>query len=366
MKNTRQLLLITLLLAIFQSMSAQRDWRSYEMRNFGSNLTNAENLLCSSNPETKGSRFRFEIGFPSTSTAFETKKLYKFTDDDDRIRYIYIVRRRSTPYSDRDAYLSSQFVKLNTFCDDDYDGIENSLDNCPIAAGPESNGGCPRTDLIINSDTEISAPAWGNHTLYHARYENAIFLSRFNNGFITITKLLIDNLGDGRYPFSEKVKFYISKDAKVSNDDFKFSNEITVPGIPANSQNNYATAPGTKLLGSSVGDKLEYGSYYLLIEITPHISETSDTNNVFYVPLDYIPSWTNPGRKIANQGINNDFIVNTKSNDPHPLTIYNLSGQIIKQQIVADKNEEQAVINSLDKQGLYIVKSGDKTYKVAK
>lgn len=117
---------------------------------------------------------------------------------------------------------------IGNLCDDDKDGdnVLNINDKCPSEFGNSSNFGCfGNPDYIINDDSELSAPGWGNYDLNYADFSNnPIFLSRFDGGFIYITKLLIDNRGDGDAHIAPvKINFYISTDTNVSSDDFKFS-----------------------------------------------------------------------------------------------------------------------------------------------
>ncbi len=272
--------------------------------------------------------------------------------------------------------LDSDNDGIGDICDNDdidNDGVNDDDDVCISVPGNSSNFGCPgNPDMLVNDDSEISAPGWGSHDLNYAKHSNnPIFLSRFENGFVYITKFLIDNIGDSENYYTPiNVKFYISTDTNISSNDFKFSSEVNFPSIDANSTNNYSNAPSIKLYGSSVGDNLQFGWYNLIISIEGHSSESDVSNNKFTIPLEYVSHWSTAGR-FANLNLGNNTTIkiplprnynsdNTSGSDN--IKIYNLNNSsvaIINQGISIDEALDLAHLPA----GIYIVHINDKYVK---
>jgi len=252
--------------------------------------------------------------------------------------------------------------------DSDSDGVLNTNDRCAMVYGNLSNFGCPgNPDYILNDDSEIAAPGWGVHNINYARFSNnPIFFTRFEGGFINISKVLIDNIGDGNAQNAPvKTNFYISTDRTLSNDDFKFSSYAQLnTRINAGETNNYSTAPGVKLYGSSVGDNLSYGWYYLIIVIdeenTLDNSEITRSNNNYWIPLEYI---SHPRRETEETPGTLNPIRNSRlvTGNSYNVYVYDFMGTLIKTEKVNSKVRENEIITSLPF-GNYIIRTpfGDK------
>ncbi len=286
--------------------------------------------------------------------------------------YYYLTHSSNNTHNDEDYSLSTSNGIVNVVCpinsnDNDEDGILNINDECPNLFGNISNFGCPgNPDYVINGKSEIAAPAWGTGDLNYAKSSNnPIFLSRFDNGFINVTKLLIDNLGDGdgqRAPI--KINFYISTDGNVSNNDFKFSTYATLnERLDAGGTTTYSNAPSIKLYGSSVGNNLSYGWYNLIMTVDEDDYLNSGKINKFTIPLEYISSWTSYLNKINKE--KSSLKLSQNNLKPYKIDIYEFTGNLLKSTKVNSTQHENNIINSLSP-GLYIIKTLTETRKIAK
>ncbi len=261
--------------------------------------------------------------------------------------------------------------------DRDSDGVLNNDDNCPDTYGNSTNFGCPGTpNYVISGNSEISAPAWGSYDLqYASSSNNPIFFAR-KDGFIYITKLLLDNMGDGdgqKAPV--KINFYISKDEIRSNDDFKFSSYVSFSEqLVAGGTTTYSSAPKIKLYGSSVGDKLSFGWYYLIISIDEdNYLNSASSGNTYSIPLEYIYSWTEyaNGRygKISNTKLKTSntklLKINQSDSEGYKLNIYDFTGNLLTSTNVNSTQEENNIICNLSP-GIYIIKTPFGVKKVSK
>jgi hypothetical protein len=97
------------------SVNAQSVLSTYETRNFTSNLLQATNLFCSANASTSGTSYRVNIISP-TANPLQINKLYKFTDEESNIIYLYVVSKNAIADTDRDSYSISSFVLQSPSC----------------------------------------------------------------------------------------------------------------------------------------------------------------------------------------------------------------------------------------------------------
>lgn len=208
--------------------------------------------------------------------------------------------RRSGGYYKKKRYaLIGSANIINCPSDDiDEDGILNTEDYCPEVFGNQSNFGCPgNPDLMI--DTQLSKQYSDcytcNSTLSNSTNPNYTPVI-FRYGGSIILQLVIKNIGDGdQYVGSIKLRFYLSKDKKISSDDIGFGNRTILFTPPKSGESTPVDGPyrlEVNILGATdIGNKVAYGNYYLIIIIDePNDfkgSELNRDNNEFTIPVKY-------------------------------------------------------------------------------
>jgi len=197
---------------------------------------------------------------------------------------------------------SKKFYKCPN--DFDLDGVPNSIDECPQEAGNAANFGClGNPDFTIKDNSYMYAPGWGSE-FGDISGSNRFELARYG-GFMTIDPLLIKNIGTSAQRRGSNVQFFISSDQILSSNDFRFTaNTFSIPHL-----NPLETSPSigfnrlrTRLEGSTVGNNLPYGDYYLLVVLDPDNllegSELNTSNNTYALPMTYT-NYTS-GRQMEN------------------------------------------------------------------
>jgi len=177
--------------------------------------------------------------------------------------------------------------------DFDLDGVTNSIDECPQQAGNAANFGClGNPDFTILDNSYLWAPGWGSE-FGDVSSSNRVELARYG-GFMTVDPLLIKNIGNSARRRFSNVQFFISSDQILSSNDFRFTaNTFSIPNLAP-----FETSPlygsnrlKTRLEGSTVGNNLSYGNYYLLVILDPDNllegSELNTANNTYALPMTY-------------------------------------------------------------------------------
>ncbi|MCL6216714.1 T9SS type A sorting domain-containing protein [Zunongwangia pacifica] len=157
---------------------------------------------------------------------------------------------------------------------------------------------------------------------------------------------IVDNIGDASSS-STKIEFYRSSNATFNaSDDAKLSPEKSIPSICAGSSNGYYS----KTLFASDFEYGLSGYWYIIARIKAEDKNTS--NNTVAVKVYFNPSRSSFSTATA------------KTTAPQKnMKVYTFSGVQVIDKTVSSEQEEWETVKSLQP-GLYIVKSGDKTYKV--
>tara|TARA_Y100000588_G_C13744970_1_gene707261 strand:- start:146 stop:643 length:498 start_codon:yes stop_codon:yes gene_type:complete len=157
---------------------------------------------------------------------------------------------------------------------------------------------------------------------------------------------IVDNIGDASSG-STKIEFYRSSNATFNqSDDAKLSPEISIPSISAGNSGGYYS----KTLFASDFEYGLSGNWYIIARIKAEDKNTS--NNTVAIKVYFNPSrssFSTTAEKITDSQKN--------------LKIYNFSGVQIIDKTIRSEQEEWETVKSLQA-GLYIVRSGDNTYKV--
>ncbi|WP_187388168.1 T9SS type A sorting domain-containing protein [Seonamhaeicola marinus] len=296
--------------------------------------------------------------------------IYSFgTINNPKTTTINLIGRKT--FGSRRTYFSQRFIRCQN--DSDSDGILNGEDECRYEYTNSSiNHGCPGYPaLIVDEKSTLAAPAWGHYELGYARSSNnPPILSRFDDGFFDFTKLRIKNIGDGNAVGNEliKINFYISKDNKISSDDFKFPEEYII--------NSYALIEPDrskdfriKLFGESVANNLSYGRYIFIINLQ-HYSKNGNTKESTYsFPVEYINTyvgWTWGNKQLSTKEKELETFKNPSNNyKPYSLNVYSFDGKLVKSTIVSSEIEEKNSLINL-KSGVYILKTPNKIQKIIK
>ncbi len=335
-------------------------WKYHKVITLGSTLVAAQNKVCNNNITGTQHKLNIYIDVPLI-----LNKVYRLDIGDGNGLQYYYVKLRSYTKGDPDyEVLGSSFddTAVSISCDSDGDGVPDHEDLCPNTYSSTSNYGCPGfPHYKPHRQSELSAPTWGNYELgYATGSNNPIFLSRFQNGFILFNRLLFKNIGDGDGVVAPiKIHFYISKDGTVSEDDFKFPTHAVYNGkLKAGETTLNPDGPRNfKLLGSSVGDKLSYGWYKLLIVVDEE-NYLHGRTGVYSIPLEYVNSHIGHPAKTIGES-------NSVKNKPYRIDIFDLNGSTIKSEKVISKDKEENIINQLPS-GKYIIKTPESTKKISK
>lgn len=242
--------------------------------------------------------------------------------------------------------------------DSDGDGIQNWKDQCPNQAGPASNNGC-----IGNPDLTFDATNSNQYndcydckgTISYIKKNNIVPVIYRFGGNITFKNLVVKNIGNNSSQKSVKIRFYFSKDDKLSSDDLGIGKRtILLQSLKANESTcsyDNVGAPCNNVLkvsidGVDIGGKLTYGNYYLIIIIDQENelnSESDRSNNTISFPIKYT------GTQPRNKG---------------PFKIIDRFGNLIIKNTV-DIEEEKELIKSLPR-GLYFINKDGKKTKIYK
>ena len=244
--------------------------------------------------------------------------------------------------------------------DSDGDGVQNYEDNCPNESGPASNDGCPGSpDLLIDvNNTFVNNPdcsscnsrladIGGNRYLLKPQgYGTSLDIRIINNGNVTSSQ--------------SNIKYYLSSNSTLGTTDDSFgpiSNFGTIsPGNYSDVSNisiDYYTISG--ILGGATGN------YFILMALDEDDSndESNESNNITPIPIRV--SNSSSAKLLIGK---NNFSQQNLDKERYSVSVYNFSGQQIFSKEVHGLQEENEIIKTLDKNGIYIIKSKDSTRKV--
>ena len=257
------------------------------------------------------------------------------------------------------AGTTNQYTYFIPEADNDGDGIPNSQDNCPNEAGPASNSGCPTTfDLKFDLEkSTISSDCTNaglcNATLDETVENNETHSLSIDGKSISISSVII-NIGSATST-STKLKFYVSENSTYeSNNDIEIK-EDNISAIGSNGEYPTGITNISWFDVNNVSVISQGSSGYLILRIVNN-GESNIANNAIAVRIRLNRQNGNiitPLGKLTN---------NTKK--AIQLQIFNFTGIKLLEKQVKTQEEEKTIINQLPK-GMYIVKRGEHTYKVA-
>jgi len=232
-------------------------------------------------------------------------------------------------------------------------GVFPSWDgNCDSVNDDRPDLTAQKSDILINSDcttcqTQLSNLGSGRH-----------ILSR--TGSMNISTL-VKNIGNTSAA-SSKINYYLSIDSNLTSGDFKFPVSTNVSSLSP----NYGNVVGQGLSGLDVNSALPYQNYTLIIKIDgdDQVTESSETNNIFKVPVTYRYSSTKI-IPIGEEPIDpyGDMKSASIASKPYDLYIYNIYGQQIKKVTVKNKADEKYIIKEL-RRGFYIFNTENESRKI--
>lgn len=184
----------------------------------------------------------------------------------------------------------------------------------------------------------------------------------FNGGATTLRIVpRVKNVGDGSSP-ATKVTYFLSSNNSLSSSDYELSATNSVPAINAGSEagTNGISITSSTLLGAGVPfNKIYY--VLLVVDNEKKIEEQKEDNNV--VSLPFIFKKNSQGGGGGGGPILEELLFEAT---PHTLAIYQISnGKKLVDLDVASAIDEAEQIKRLP-QGFYLIKSGDKVYKLLK
>ncbi|WP_103863582.1 thrombospondin type 3 repeat-containing protein [Aquimarina sp. I32.4] len=246
--------------------------------------------------------------------------------------------------------------------DSDGDGVQNYQDDCPNEAGPASNNGCPVVVRNSNLAVDLSASIVHSQCVECYPVLDAFFnngerhLVRDGTGSISFNRLEIRNIGN-KVSNSARIDFYFSFDKKIGSSD-KLVERVTIPSRNPNSSYGIKTS----INGWDFNNNLANGDYFILVDIDANNTNDEGTegekDNLLAIPIRYQGSI---GRNSSI--LFHSFEKGGNIFQEFLLSVYNINGILITHKTVTTKEEETALIKSLPK-GMYIIKNGDKIYKV--
>ena len=252
------------------------------------------------------------------------------------------------------AGTTNQYTYFIPEADNDGDGIPNSQDNCPNEPGPSSTNGCPENpNLSIDMEaSRVFSNCQNCHPALDLFFQNnQRHIIQDGSGSVTFNNLEIRNIGN-IVSNASKVNFYISiNDELDQNDELLSAKDIPFRSV------NQSYGVDLEITGWDI-ENVEFttGNQYILIQIDPNNTNnegsTGENDNLLALPIRYQKS---SGNIIYPSG---------KTFDLKKLQVFNLSGIKVLEKQVISKEEENALFNQLPR-GLYIVKKGEETYKVA-
>ena len=159
---------------------------------------------------------------------------------------------------------------------------------------------------------------------------------------------------------SSDVRYYLSSNNSLDGTDISFGAITSFNSISSNSFRDvsvtfdYYTVSG--ILGGATGN------YYILMVVDEidYVDESNENNNITPIPIR-ISNSTSASLVINSKYFSQNDNVASKQ---YLVDIYNFSGQKILSKKVSSIHEENALIYSLPKNGIYIMKTKDDTRKV--
>ncbi|MBI6116279.1 T9SS type A sorting domain-containing protein [Salegentibacter maritimus] len=172
----------------------------------------------------------------------------------------------------------------------------------------------------------------------------------FTNSMLTFN-FLIDNIGDAQSNATE-IEFYRSGNSIFDpNDDAPINKVLSIPAISAgNSDGHFSKTLFVNDFESGLS-----GYWYVIAKIKA--DDSNNSNNTVAVRVYFNPSRSSI--KFNKNTIQREYT--TKK----VLQIYNLSGVRVTKDEISSQDEENAIIQNLE-HGIYIIKSGENTYKIKK
>ncbi len=342
------------LILLISFYSFGQDPYSHRLKSLRTTSLETAKTYCSGESIPSGSRHKIVI----LGKKLEVGKIYfikPFRNYDPKYYYVLSATPGDNFFDDEDEVIDASAVLSGPiFCDQDDDGVEDGIDNCPNQPGPASNNGCP-----VATDYDLSLSA-GDIFTYSNCFDCSNPLSVLGSkkhilytGNSIQVQFTVKNKGEA---VSEpvKIRFYMSK-----NKDSKFgvqatSKAISLPSIAPGG--SYLTNPS---FSYSSDFPVDLGSYYLVIDVEPGSKDKNTSNNYKSIPVK-VETFGRSSLLFSNE-IKSIHVFE----QPYTVSIYNASGFLIAQKTLATKEEEESFVQSVPK-GFYIVKNGTDTYKIVR
>ena len=254
-----------------------------------------------------------------------------------KFKYLHVILDSS---NDIDEGTAGESNNTMTFAcsipdtDSDGDGILDAEDNCPNAAGPASNNGCPlvKPDLYFRNDqVYVNSECQGCDSRLSRLGSRVHVLSRAA-GTLSIDGFVYNN--EGVAAGASKMKAYLSSDTKVDNNDVKVPINFD-PGFDVGPIRAYGNIPFVFTIhGSSIPSNAAFKTYYLIVKVdSDNVIDEGDkeNNNTFHFRLKY---------------------QDRPSSRPFPIIIMPLDG--LQKMTINNEQEKKAVLQNM-RNGLYII-----------
>ena len=244
-------------------------------------------------------------------------------------------------------YIESSSSRSNQDADETYnvDVLSEAVNLCNSNPGtgggvtppstPPTPSGEPKLTLDKNQTTVFSDCS--SCSFVNDRHLLRGFISSFN------ISASIRNTGNAASN-NTTLEFYGSRDTKLDSGDKNAFRDVTIPSLRPN---NVGGGSVTISASDIIFDTFTPGNYNLLFVI--------DGKVIGSVPFRF--SATASGFKTLSSL--------EEKNKPKQLKIFDLTGRIILEKTIESEDDEETVKNEL-KAGLYIIKSGNKSYKIYK
>lgn len=317
--------------------------KAHRLKKVGTNKINLNISICQNSPLPNTPTRKINI---ATFNKLEVGEIYKLKISS-TAAYYKVISSSDGSFTDDDRTITNPediIEKFHLNCNDyDYDGINNDNDSCPTTpnSGIDSDGdgiddACDDIDDSAEADLKFNKNGSsvtsdantfsvdGTHTLNY--YTSSIHFD-----------FLIENIGEIESS-STKIEFYLSGNSSFNPEyDANLNKDISLSPIPANSAEPFSKTIFASDLGPITG------TWYIIAKIKA--DDADNSNNI--LPIKISPNYAGRPSK------------------PKKLSIYDYSGSEILNQQVESKSEEDEIIQNLEK-GMYIIKSGEDTYKVSK
>ena len=350
MKNT----IFILLILVFTGAYSQT-YKYHKFEILGDNLNTAKLNYCRFKRENTYSAVKMNLKIDQTLPIGNVYLVYY----DGETHYLKVRLTSNSSINDYDFQKtwnnSTQAISFN--CDSDGDGVPDSQDNCPNDAGPSSNNGCPgNPDLVLDLENTLVFSDCSRFTCYPILSELGSTRHLLNSNVSAITfDIAIKNEGTVNSQ-PTNVALYLSSNKTLEKTGTNKDNKLKSIPLGVINKGSYSTIDAGLYTNMELSGI--FGNPYILIVLDDDElnTEGNESNNITPVGISINYS-TNLMFKLSS-------ISGNKEVKPYLINIYNFSGQKILSKKVSGTAEENAIVQELPKNGIYIIKSNNETRKV--